>query len=117
MTLDGPIFVIGRGPSADYSIDDPGVSRSHTRFARSPDGRFFLDDLKSTNGTFVAARRVERVEIRSGDRVQLGPNVLLRFALVDETEEELQRRLFESSTRDALTRAYNRKYLMDRLVA
>src|SRR5438552_17204176 len=37
MTLDGPIFVIGRGPSADYSIDDPGVSRAHTRLARSPD--------------------------------------------------------------------------------
>jgi two-component system cell cycle response regulator len=41
----------------------------------------------------------------------------LRFELFDETEEELQKKLFESSTRDALTGVYNRKYLMDRLAA
>jgi diguanylate cyclase (GGDEF)-like protein len=42
---------------------------------------------------------------------------MLRFAIVDDREEELQRRLYESSTRDALTRAYNKKYFNERIVA
>jgi diguanylate cyclase (GGDEF)-like protein len=42
---------------------------------------------------------------------------MLRFAITDDAEEELQRRLYESSTRDALTRAFNRKYLNERLLA
>jgi diguanylate cyclase (GGDEF)-like protein len=117
ISLDGPAHVLGRGPHADFSADDPGVSRAHAKLLRKPDGRFVLEDLGSTNGTFVGARRVKSCEIKSGERVQLGPNVLLRFAIVDDTEEEMQRRLYESSTRDALTHAYNRKYLMDRLIA
>jgi diguanylate cyclase (GGDEF)-like protein len=55
--------------------------------------------------------------LHHGDRIQLGPNVLFAFAIVDNREEELQRRLYESSTRDALTRTYNRKYFNERFVA
>jgi diguanylate cyclase (GGDEF)-like protein len=117
ISLQGDAFVLGRGPQADVSADDAGVSRAHAKLTRLGDGRFALEDLGSTNGTFVGARQVKACELKGGERIQLGPNVLLRFAIVDDAEEEMQRRLFESSTRDALTRAYNRKYLMDRLVA
>ena len=47
----------------------------------------------------------------------VGPHVTLRFQITDDAEEELQRRLYESSTRDALTRVYNRKYFTERLTA
>jgi diguanylate cyclase (GGDEF)-like protein len=40
----------------------------------------------------------------------------LRFALLDEAEEIMHRQLFESSTRDALTGAYNKKYITERLI-
>ena len=43
--------------------------------------------------------------------------MLYRFAVTDEAEERLQRQLFESSIRDPLTQAYNRKYLKERLSA
>jgi diguanylate cyclase (GGDEF)-like protein len=116
--LDAVDHIIGRGTEADVWLEDPAISRLHTRVGRRPDGRFVLEDLGSTNGTFVAGRKVEaRVELQSGDRIQLGPNLMLRFGLTDDAEEELQRRLYESSTRDALTRAFNRKYLNERLVA
>src|SRR4029079_19176192 len=80
-------------------------------------GEYLLEDLQSTNGTFVGAQRAQRCELTTGDRIQLGPNLLLRFAIVDDAEEEMQRRLYESSTRDSLTRAYNRKYFGERLLA
>jgi len=116
--LDGIDHIIGRGTEADLRLEDPAISRLHTRIVRRPDGRYLLEDLGSTNGTFVGGRKVEgRVDLQNGDRVQIGPNLMLRFALTDDAEEELQRRLYESSTRDALTRAFNRKYLAERLVA
>jgi diguanylate cyclase (GGDEF)-like protein len=116
LALDGAEHVIGRGTEADVWVDDGGVSRRHARVSLGPDGRHYIEDLGSTNGTFVGAARVNKSEIKSGDRIQLGGTVL-RFAIIDDVEEELQRRLFESSTRDALTRVYNRKHFNERLNA
>ncbi len=107
--------VIGRSREANIRIDDVGISRKHTRVSRMQDGRFIVEDMGSTNGTFVAARRVDRLELRPGDRVQVGPNVLFRFSLIDATEEQLARSLYEASTRDALTRVFNRKYFHERI--
>ena len=115
--LDGTDHVIGRGTEADLWVEDGGVSRRHARVTCAADGRFFLEDLGSTNGTFVGDRRIDKSEIKPGERIQMGPHVMLRFAITDDAEEELQRRLYESSTRDALTRLYNRKYLTERLTA
>lgn len=115
--LDGTEHVIGRGTDADVWIEDSGVSRQHARILCEADGRYFVEDLGSTNGTLVGTTRITKAEVRPGDRVQIGPHVTLRFAITDDAEEELQRRLYESSTRDALTRLYNRKYFAERLFA
>ena len=107
--LDDLEHILGRGTEADVWVEDPAISRLHARFARRPDGRFYVEDLGSTNGTFVAGQRIDgRAELKNGDRVRWAPNLLLRFAITDDAEQELQRRLYESSTRDALTRVFNR---------
>jgi diguanylate cyclase (GGDEF)-like protein len=115
--LDGTDHVIGRGTDADVWIEDSGVSRQHARIICGSGGRYFVEDLGSTNGTLLGSTRISKAEIRPGDRLQIGPHVTLRFQITDDAEEELQRRLYESSTRDALTRLYNRKYFAERLFA
>jgi diguanylate cyclase (GGDEF)-like protein len=109
--------LLGRGEDCDIVIDDPAVSRHHARIVREADGSFAVVDLGSTNGTFVNAQRVARVGLSTGFRVQLGPETVFRFALVDETEDALHERLYELSTRDALTGVFNRKYFFERLGA
>lgn len=109
--------IAGRGREAQIRIDDSGVSRMHTKLVKLPSGNLRVEDLGSTNGTFVRGERVASGEIASGDVVQIGTNVTLSFLLVDEAEERLQKQLYESSTRDPLTGAYNRKYLMQRLAS
>lgn len=109
--------VLGRSGDSDIIVDDAGVSRSHARLTRSADTWTF-EDLGATNGSFVGGRRVRgSTELRPGDRIQLGPNVVFRFSITDESEAELQQKLFDSSTRDALTQLYNRRYFDERLVA
>ncbi len=114
--LDSSETVIGRGEAATLCIDEGSISRRHARILRAGDG-YSIEDLASTNGTFVAARRVERARLTPGDRIQIGATCVFRFAIVDETEESLQRRLYESSTRDSLTGALNRKCFFEHLEA
>jgi len=70
----GSIF-IGRQAECDLALEDIKVSRRHAALA-SREGVFYLDDLGSTNGTFVNGRRVGRTRILPGDRITLGNSVL-----------------------------------------
>jgi len=65
----------------------------------------------------LQGKRITRAEIRDDDWVQLGARVAFRFTLTDSRQEGLLRKLYESSTRDALTGAYNRRHFEDRLRA
>ena len=107
--------VLGRGANADIVLDEPSVSREHARVTRDPEGAYFIEDLGSTNGTFLAGRPIQRARLKSGDRLQIGCEHSFRFALVDEEEETLQRKLYESSMRDTLTGLVNRGSLFEQL--
>jgi two-component system cell cycle response regulator len=116
-TLEADETILGRGSGSDYLLDDPSVSRKHVRITCGDDGHYVIEDLASTNGTFVSGRRVRRTTLRSGDRLQLGRECIFRFAILDEEEETLQRKLYESSTRDTLTGLANRRSLSERLTS
>jgi diguanylate cyclase (GGDEF)-like protein len=95
-------------------IDDLGVSRRHARITRQGT-EFFVEDLESRNGTFVQDVRVTKKVLTDGVRIGLGPIVMLRFGYIDELEEGMLRRLYESAVLDALTGAHNRKHFDERL--
>jgi diguanylate cyclase (GGDEF)-like protein len=117
MAVDGAPVTIGRAADADLVVDDSGVSRHHVRITHMPAGGFCAEDLASTNGTFVGAMRVGVAVLHRDDLLQLGPNLQIRFAIIDSVDESLHRQLYETSVRDPLTHAFNRRYLVNRLVA
>ena len=65
----------------------------------------------------MGATRVDFAPLQTGDLLQLGPHLRMRFAIVDAVDEALSRQLYESSVRDPLTHVFNRRYLADRLFA
>ena len=75
--LQGPA-TIGRSPECDIHINDLGLSRVHARLVPGEDG-VQVEDLESTNGTFVNDRRVMKERLRVGDEVGFDK---LRFRLV-----------------------------------
>ncbi len=118
MALDpASIVTVGRDIDCDLLADDPSVSRHHARIASRPDGAYEVEDLGSTNGTWVHGVRVSRAVLCDGDLVQLGATFGLRFAMARASDESLQRELFESSVRDALTGVHSRRYFDDRIDA
>jgi len=62
---------IGRSPDCEIFLDDVTVSRNHAVLIER-DGRFFVEDQGSLNGTFVNRRRIDSVELENGDEVQIG---------------------------------------------
>jgi FHA domain-containing protein len=69
-TLAGTTM-IGRLPECDVTLDDPSVSRRHARILREDD-RWTVEDLGSTNGVRVNGEQVSQIELRDGDRLELG---------------------------------------------
>ncbi len=69
---------IGRGPQNDIVLDDPerAVSRFHAEVRREGDD-YVLIDLNSQNGTWVDAQRIDRVVLRVGVPVAIGPFLLV----------------------------------------
>jgi two-component system cell cycle response regulator len=113
----GDECVLGRGEDLPARIDDRGMSRRHARIFKL-EGRFYVEDLGSTNGTRVNGVRVPGAhKLEDGDRIQLGESTLLRATMVDAREAEAARKLYESAVRDALTNTFNRGHFDERLQA
>lgn len=74
--LPGAVKTLGRATRADFILDAALVSRLHCRLIATPSGELEIEDLKSTNGTFVNDRRVTRTPLSAGDRVRVGRVVL-----------------------------------------
>ena len=113
----GAAITIGRDAACDLCLEDDAVSRVHARVTRLVDDSFVIEDLGSTNGTFVNSEPVRRRVLRSGDRIHVGPHAILRFAMTDGAEEMLQQRLYAASTRDPMTGILNRRAFEERLAA
>lgn len=70
--LNRPTTLIGRGKDCTAVVNDPSVSRIHAKFTHDPSGRVVLEDLRSSNGTYVNERRVDMQDLQHGDRVRFG---------------------------------------------
>ena len=69
-------ITIGRESGNFVQLDDNEVSRRHAEIRRV-EGRFVVGDLKSSNGTYVNNRKVERADLTSGDQIQIGRTVMV----------------------------------------
>lgn len=72
----GPVVTVGRLPDNTIVIDHPAVSGHHACASLEGD-HFVLEDLQSTNGTFVNDRRVTRHTLQDGDVVRVGNHTLV----------------------------------------
>jgi Protein of unknown function (DUF3662)/FHA domain len=73
--LQPPGLVVGRGTEADLRINDPGVSRHHSRFTVNESAAgvsIEVQDLGSTNGMLVDGHRVASAALRDGSEVKVG---------------------------------------------
>ena len=70
--MPGTLKTMGRAPRADFVVDAALVSRVHCRFTLNDTDELELEDLGSTNGTFVNGRKVSKVLLSDGDKLTIG---------------------------------------------
>ncbi len=73
--VDGSPFSLGRSADNDLSLPESSISRHHAQIERR-EGRWYLVDLGSANGTFLNRQRLESPQpLHSGDLIELGASV------------------------------------------
>jgi len=112
--IDKPEIFIGRDMMADIVINDTRSSRRHVRLqyvnfsAKGDSPEVHVEDLGSTNGTFLNGTRLTaRTRLKDRDKLLIG-STLFSFYVRDEDEIQADQRLLDLATGDALTGLYNR---------
>ncbi len=85
----GTDAVIGRSSEAEVCLTASHISRKHARIFVSDGAGYVIEDLKSSNGTFVNGTAVERETLHFGDRISLGSDSMLLFTHFEPLESQL----------------------------
>jgi two-component system cell cycle response regulator len=107
-------MVLGRDPSADIAILDQSISRKHAKVVKSG-GKVIITDLGSQNGTLLNDKKLAPNESRAlakEDMIKLG-STIMKYLPQGELETLFLGNLGSAANTDALTKIYNKRYLMD----
>lgn len=109
--LDNRPLLVGRDPDCDICLQDSAVSRKHMQIVIGTD-KYVLEDLASTNGTFINDSPIKRATLNDGDYVRIGSSIY-RFLSGGNVEADYHQVIYELTIQDALTEIYNKRFLMD----
>ena len=94
--LSGEI-TIGRDSSNSFQVLDNQASRVHARMTVGQDNSVVIEDLSSTNGTFVNEKGIKKETICPGDKIRIGNTILAIKEIVSQSvEAEPQPFIFSS---------------------
>ncbi len=104
-------FTIGRSASNDLFLDQESTSRQHAKITFDK-GQYWVQDLGSTNGTFVNDEQVREKGLSDGDQIRIGRSIL-KFMTGENVEVHYHEEIYRLMTVDGLTQAFNRRYFDD----
>ena len=88
-------LLLGRSENMDLVLDFNGISRKHATLAQLS-GEIYIEDMASTNGTWVNDKKIDRVMLREGDQIKLGDAVLIfrreKSLALDKEDEKPERK-------------------------
>jgi diguanylate cyclase (GGDEF)-like protein len=105
-------YIVGRDASADLVIARNAVSRQHSRLFRGDEASWWVEDMSSTNGTFVNEARITQRQLFDGDQVRFG-DAIFKFLSGSNIESAYHEEIYRMTIIDGLTGAYNKRYFLD----
>lgn len=104
-------IILGRDLTVEISIPETSISRKHTEFKVVPQG-ILLNDLGSTNGTYVNDQKVDSAILNDGDLIRCG-STILKFLKEGKIENIHYGKMYDLATTDDLTNALNKKAILE----
>ena len=106
--------VFGRSKDANVVVEDEAISRCHFKI-KVRDKIATIEDLNSTNGTYVNGMRIKQQVLKTNDKIQISSATVLRFSYVDTIDKNSHERFYEMALYDPVTTAHTKRYFMDRV--
>ena len=111
--LETPAVVIGRGEQCGLVLDMDNVSRRHCEIKVAADGSHLVEDLNSTNGTFVNDEELRGPRtLRGGDQIRIG-GAILKYLDGSNLESLFHEEIYRMTIVDGLTQTFNKRYLLE----
>lgn len=110
-----PEYSLGRDETCDMVLHDTNCSRVHAKLLHAnfecagEPPRVLLADQRSTNGCFVNGKKVDTVELRTGDKILVG-KTLIGYFIWDDATLQAEDALLRSASTDGVTGLYNRGF-------
>jgi pSer/pThr/pTyr-binding forkhead associated (FHA) protein len=79
---------VGRSEKCEVCINDPHISSQHCIVTDEGDGKYFIEDLDSTNSTYINRKELKKkVQLLYGDRIVIGKTIV-RFFVEEKIDEQ-----------------------------
>jgi diguanylate cyclase (GGDEF)-like protein len=105
------MITIGRDATATIQIDQENVSRTHCKL-ETANGTTHIEDLGSTNGTYLNDVPIQRERLRHGDLIKVG-GVVFKFISGGNIEGLYHEEIYRMTIVDGLTQVANKRYLLE----
>jgi diguanylate cyclase (GGDEF)-like protein len=111
-TLDRSELSMGRGTDCDIQVDHDSVSRRHAKVCQQSDRSWTVQDLGSTNGSWVNDKPIQSGPLRDGDRLKIGA-AIFKFLTGDNIEMSYHEEIYRMTIVDGLTGVHNKRYFLE----
>jgi diguanylate cyclase (GGDEF)-like protein len=105
------VVTIGREPENTISLNSDSVSRKHVQITYCK-GDYLIEDLKSTNGTYLNDLQITKAKLNNGDLVKIG-EIVLKFLFSSDIEALYHEEIYRMTIFDGLTQIYNKRYALE----
>jgi diguanylate cyclase (GGDEF)-like protein len=106
-------YIVGRDSEAGFVVSRSSVSRQHARLFTDADGAWWVEDLKSTNGTFVnEVRLTSPQQLADSDQVRFG-DAIYKFLSGSNIESAYHEAIHNMAITDGMTGIHNKRYFLE----
>jgi two-component system, cell cycle response regulator len=109
--LDRSEFVLGRGTDCDIQVDRDSVSRRHAKIYRN-EVAWVVQDLGSTNGSYVNDHPIQEASLRDGDFLKIGA-AIFKFLTGENIEVSYHEEIYRMTIMDGLTGVANKRHFLE----
>lgn len=106
--------IVGRSQKATIVVHDDAISRQHFKISVQGN-QATLEDLESTNGTYVNGIRVKRHVLKDKDTVQISSQTIMTFSYFSDLEVQKQTQVYRMANFDPVTQARTKYYFLDQI--
>jgi diguanylate cyclase (GGDEF)-like protein len=105
-------YIVGRDSEAGFVVSRSSVSRQHARLFTDDDGNWWVEDLNSTNGTFVNETRIRAQQLTDADQVRFG-DAIYKFLAGSNIESAYHEAIHNMAIQDGMTGIHNKRFFME----